>query len=101
MPFGNWYPTFTPPFVDIVVYVVGFMGALALSYAVLLEAEKRQDAVFVVASASLFVYALIKSDYIFMLAMALMFIISLRELIQILRGKHLHSTEMIKEYEKE
>lgn len=101
MPFGNWYPTFTPPFVDIAVYVVGFMGALALSYAVLLEAEKRQDAVFAVASASLFVYALIKNDYIFMLAMALMFIVSFRELIQILRGKHLHSTAMIKEYEKE
>lgn len=93
MPLENLFPNAPYSFLEIAVTVVGFMGALALAYAVLLEAEKRQDAVFVVASASLFVYGLVKSDYIVMFAMGLMFLVAGRELIQIMRGKHVHSTE--------
>ncbi len=101
MPLENLIPTLPSSMAELAVYIVGFMGALALAYAVLLEAEKRQDAVFVVASASLFVYGLYRGDKIIMLAMALMFIVAGRELIQILRGKHKHSTDMVKEYERE
>jgi hypothetical protein len=101
MPLGNYFAGLPMPFIDIAVYVVGFMGALALAYAVLLEAEKKQDAVFVVASASLFVYGLLRGDKIIMLAMGLMFLVAGREMIQILRGKHKHSTDMVKEYKKE
>lgn len=102
MPLANLFPNLASfTLLDIIIYVVGFMGALALSYAVLLEAEKRQDAVFVVAAASLFVYGLVHHDKIIMLAMGLMFLVSGRELIQILRGKHVHITTMVKEYERE
>ncbi len=101
IPLENLLPNLPTSFVDLAVYVVGFMGALALAYGVLLEAEKRQDAVFVVASASLFVYALVHHDKIVMFAMGLMFLVAGRELIQIIRGKHKHSSDMVKEYERE
>ncbi len=101
MPLANLFPSLPWSFLDTIFRVIGFMGALALAYAVLLEAEKRQDAVFVIGSASLFVYALWTRSYVFMFAMGLMFLVSGRELIQILRSKHKHSTEMVEEYRKE
>ena len=101
MPLGNYFSTLPTPFITTAMYIVGFMGALALMYGVLLEAEKNQDAVFVVGSASLFVYALVRHDTILMFAMGGMFLIAGRELIQIMRGKHKHSTDMVKEYRKE
>lgn len=84
------FPDAPYSFLTIAVTVVGCMGALALIYAVLLEAEKRQDAVLVVGSASVFVYALIHSDYVIMFAMLGIFLVSGRELVQILRGRHHH-----------
>ena len=101
MPLENLIPNLPTSFVDLAVYVVGFMGALALSYAVLLEAEKRQDALFVVASASLFVYGLVHHDKIITFAFGLMFLVAGRELIQIMRGKHTHTKTDVTEYEKE
>lgn len=74
------------------------MGGLALIYAVLLEEEKRQDEVFVVGSASLFVYALWINNPLFMFAMGGVFLVAGRELIQIMRGKHTHSTELVEEF---
>lgn len=99
MSISNLVPGLSLTYVELATYIVGFMGALALMYAVLLEAEKRQDAVFVIGSASLFVYALARLDYILMLAMAGMFLVAGRELIQIMRGKHVHSTDQVKTYE--
>lgn len=86
-------------YLALIIAVIGLMGALALMYAVFLEAERRQDAVFVVGSASLFVYALLRADYIIMFAMAGVFLLAGRELIQIMRGKHHHTVADIKEYE--
>jgi|SRR3989338_5328608 len=99
MPLANLFPNAPYSFIEIAAVVVGFMGALALGYAVLLEAEKRQDAVFVVASASLFVYGLLKGDYIIMFSMGLMFLVAGRELVQIMRGKHHHNTSQVEKYE--
>lgn len=97
------YSLFPLPYsyVNVAITVVGIMGALALIYAVLLEAEKRQDAVIVVGAASLFLYAWWVKDIVFMFVSAGMFLVALRELIQIMRGKHLHTTEEVKEYERE
>lgn len=86
----TFIPGLTLSYVDLAVYVVGFMGALALMYATLLEVERWQDAVFVVGSASMLVYALVRQDYIVAFAMLGIFCIAGRELIQILRGKHHH-----------
>lgn len=84
--------------IEITVFnIIGFMGALALIYSVLLEAEKHQDAVIVVASASLFVYALFIGNKLFMFATAGIFLVAGRELIQIFRGKHIHSRETIQQ----
>lgn len=96
MPFSNLFPTLPWP-IDITLFtIVGFMGALALIYAVLLEQEKRQDAVLVVASASLFVYAMSINNHIFTFLSAGVFLVAGRELVQILRGKHTHSTDELK-----
>lgn len=82
--------------IGLIVTVVGFMGGLALMYGILLEAERRQDAVFVIGSASVFVYALTRQDYVVMFAMLGIFLVAGRELVQIIRGKHHHTeTEML------
>lgn len=94
MPLANLLPTLPASLFETIIDVVGILGAILLSYGVLLEAERRQDAVFVISSAALFVYALWINSEIFMFATALMFLISGRELIQILRGKHVHTTEL-------
>ncbi len=92
-------PGFTLTYVELATYVVGFMGALALMYSVLLEEERRQDEVFVVGAASLLVYSLARHDYIVSFAMAGMLVIAGRELIQIMRGKHRHTTDEMRTYE--
>lgn len=97
-PLENFLPNLPLPFTVILFTVIGLMGALALIYSVLLEAERRQDAVIVVATASLFVYALFIGDKVFMFAMGGMFLIALRELVQIMRGKHHHSTNQVNTY---
>ena len=78
------------PIIDTVIYVVAILGVLLLTYGVFLEAERRQDAVFMVASACLLVYSLWIGNKIFSLAMAGLFIGSLIELVEILTGKHKH-----------
>ncbi len=88
-------PGLSMTYVELATNIVGIMGGLALIYAVLLEAEKRQDAVFVVSSASLFVYALARKDYILMFVMLGIFLVAGRELVQIMRGKHVHTTDCI------
>lgn len=101
MPFSNLLPGFPNSPLDLIITVVGFMGALTLAYGVFLESEERQDGAFVVAAASLFVYALSIHSKIFMLAMGLMLLASGHEIIQIVRGKHVHSAKTIKIMEEE
>jgi len=86
--FLNFLPNM--PLVDTVIYIVAISGILLLTYGVFLEAERRQDAVFMIASACLLVYSLWIGNKIFSLAMAGLFIGSLIELVEILSGKHKH-----------
>lgn len=90
-PLQNIFPILPGTIPEIMLIVASLMGAITLSYAVLLEAEKRQDAVFLLAAASLFVYALLINDRLLMFAFGLLFVVSGRELIQIARGKHHHT----------
>lgn len=90
MPLANLFPSLPLPILDIVMYVVAVSGALLLTYGVFLEAERRQDAVFIIASGCLLVYALWIHSTIFAIAMSGLFIGSWIELIEILRGKHHH-----------
>jgi Ca2+/Na+ antiporter len=75
---------------DIIINVVGMLGALLIAYGIFLEAEKRQDAVFIIAGMCLLVYALWLGSPIFTIAMILFVLASAYEFIQILRGKHHH-----------
>lgn len=80
------------PLIDIIINVAAGLGAVILTYGVFLEAERRQDAVFIVGSACLLVYALWIGNKIFSLAMAGLMIGSLIELVEILTGRHKHET---------
>jgi hypothetical protein len=88
--FLNFFPTMPWPLIDIVMNVVAALGAILLTYGVFLEAERRQDAVFIVASACLLVYALWLGNKIFSIAMIGLFVGSWIELIEILTGHHHH-----------
>ncbi len=90
MIFTNILSSLPWPLLDIIINVVAGLGALLLTYGVFLEAERRQDAVFIIASACLLVYALWIGNKIFSLAMAGLLIGSLIELMEILTGKHEH-----------
>lgn len=92
MPLANFLST-QPTALEMFINILAILGSLLLAYAVYLEAEKKQDLVFVLGSAALFTYAFWIGNKIFALAMAAIFLISGRELIQIWRGKHTHSTE--------
>lgn len=90
MPLANLFSTLPWPLLDTIINVVAGLGALILTYGVFLETERRQDAVFIVASACLLVYSLWIGNKIFSLAMAGLLIGSFIELVEILTGKHKH-----------
>ncbi len=88
--FASLFSSLPWPLLDVVINVVAGLGAILLTYGVFLEAERRQDAVFIIASACLLVYSLWIGNKIFSLAMAGLMIGSLIELVEILTGKHIH-----------
>lgn len=88
--FLNLLPTLPWPLMDVIINVVAGLGAILLTYGVFLEAERRQDAVFIIASACLLAYSLWIGNKIFSIAMAGLLIGSAIELVEILTGKHQH-----------
>lgn len=84
--------------IEIAMNVVAGLGAILLTYAIFLEAERRQDAVFIIGSGCLLIYALWIGNTIFSLAMAGILIGSVIELIEILTGHHIHDEKKIAEY---
>jgi len=98
MPFLNILPSLPWPLIDIIMNVIAGLGAILLTYAIFLEAERRQDAIFVVGAACLFIYALWIGNKIFSVAMAGLGIGALIELIEIMLGRHLHTLEMTEKY---
>ncbi len=96
--FANLLSTLPWPLLDIVMNVVAGLGAIILTYGVFLEAERRQDAVFIVASACLLAYAVWIGNKIFSLAMAGLFVGSCIELMEIITGSHKHDELMVEKY---
>ena len=90
MPFADILSSLPWPLLDVIMNVVAGLGAIILTYGVFLEAERRQDAVFIIASACLLAYAVWIGNKIFSLAMAGLLIGSLIELIEIMTGRHKH-----------
>ena len=98
MPFFSIFPTLPWPLIDIMVNVVAGLGAILIIYGIFLEAERRQDAIFVVGSGCLLVYALWIGNTIFSVAMGGFMLASFIELVEIMLGRHVHSNELVEEY---
>jgi hypothetical protein len=98
MPFADFLPTLPWPLIDIIMNVVAGLGAILITYAIFLEAERRQDAVFAIGAGCLLVYALWIGNKIFSIAMAGLMIGAFIELIEIMLGRHVHSQELVSEY---
>lgn len=88
----------TSPLLEIIIHVVAGLGAVLLVYGVFLEKETRQDAVFLIATGALFVYAVWIGSRLFMVAMGLFFMASLIELVEIMVHFHRHSRKEIQDY---
>lgn len=84
----NLLPQLPTTTTEIIIYVVAFLGIILLGYGIFLETEKRQDIIFMLGSAGLLVYAIFISNLIFTIAMAVLFLASLTEFIEILLGIH-------------
>lgn len=98
MPFANFLPTLPWSLIETIVTVVAGLGAILITYAIFLECERQQDAVFTVGAGCLLVYSLWLGNAIFSVAMAGLMIGSFIELVEILLGRHIHSKELIDEY---
>jgi lipid-A-disaccharide synthase-like uncharacterized protein len=85
--------------VDLVVHVVAILGAVLLMYSVFLEAERRQDLVFLLAGACLLAYAIWLHNTILIIAFAGFMAASLFELVEILVGIHKHGPAMAEKFE--
>ena len=81
-----------------IMNVIAGMGAILLTYGVFLEAERRQDAVFVIGSMALLIYSLWIGNKIFSIAMAGLMLGSGIEFVEILLGLHKHSEELVASY---
>ena len=99
MPLESFLPTLPWPLIEIIVNVVAMLGAVLITYAIFLEAERRQDAVFTVGAGCLLVYALFIGNKIFAIAMAGLMIGSFIELIEIMIGYHTHGQKMVVQYQ--
>ncbi len=92
--FSTWSET------QLLIYIVALLGVVLHIYGVFLEAERRQDLVFVIGGACLFVYATYIQNKIFAIAMFGFSVASLIEFIEILLGKHRHvcyPSDMVKD----
>ncbi|MBI2037417.1 MAG: hypothetical protein HYT15_00585 [Candidatus Magasanikbacteria bacterium] len=89
--FLDLFSTLPLPVIDIIMNVVAGLGAILLTYGIFLEAERHQDAVFIVASACLLTYSIWIGNKIFSLAMLGLLVGSSIEYIEIIIGKHKHS----------
>lgn len=92
--------TLLMPLLEIIIYVVAGLGTALLIYGVFLEKETRQDAVFAIGAACLFVYAVWIGNRIFMVAMGAFFIASLVEFIEIMVRYHRHTKKEVQDYKK-
>ena len=84
----NLLPQLPGTTTEILIYVVAILGIILLGYAIFLETEKRQDLIFMLGSAGLLVYAIYISNLIFTIAMAVIFLASFTEFVEILLGIH-------------
>jgi len=97
-PVASIFPSLPWSVLEIVLNVVAGLGAILITYGIFLEAERKQDAVFVVGSACLLVYALWIGNKIFSVAMAGFLLASGIELFEIMTGRHTHTDEHMADF---
>ncbi|MBI2436270.1 MAG: hypothetical protein HYV41_00785 [Candidatus Magasanikbacteria bacterium] len=86
----NIFPFLPIQIPELLIYIVAALGAILITYGVFLETERRQDLIFFIGAACLFVYALYIHNRVFMVAMAGLGLGSMIEFIEILSGLHTH-----------
>lgn len=86
--------------IEILVFVVGALGAVMLIYSMFVEAEHRRDLVRLTGAGALGVYALYIGNLLFTIAMGGVFLAALIEFIEIYLGLHKHSKEDLDRYKK-
>ncbi|MFZ2189456.1 MAG: hypothetical protein WA057_02235 [Candidatus Magasanikiibacteriota bacterium] len=84
----NLIPQLPQTMSETIIYVVAFLGIILLGYGIFLESERRQDVIFMLGSGSLFIYALSINNLIFTIAMAVLFLATLTEFVEIMIGIH-------------
>ena len=89
-PISSLLPTLPWGTLEILMNVVAGLGAVLITYAIFLEAERNQDAVFLVGSACLLVYAVWIGNTIFAIAFSGLALASFIELVEILFGMAPH-----------
>lgn len=97
-PLFDLWPLLPLPLTDTLIYVVAGLGAVLISYAIFLETERRQDAVFTIGASCLLVYAIFTDNIIFIIAMGGLALGSFIELIEILIGRHIHTPPMVENF---
>ncbi len=89
--FFSFIPTWT--LTETIIHVAAALGVILHIYGVFLESERKQDVVFAIGGALLFMYAWYLHSTIFMVAMAGFTIGSIIEYVEILLHKHQHVCE--------
>lgn len=80
------FSTWTLP--QILIYVVGFVGTILLSYSVFLEGERRQDLVCGIGAIALLPYCIWTNNFLFIITMLGIAITSFIKFVEIVLGKH-------------
>jgi len=97
-PLSSFLPSLPWNALEIAINILAGLGAIMITYAIFLEAERKQDAVLSIGSACLLIYALWIGNMIFTVAMAGLFLASFVELLEILLGRHPHGEELVEQY---
>ncbi len=87
-PLSGFLPNLPNGPLETIIYIVAFIGIILMAYSVFLKAEKKQDAVLLIASLCLLSYAIWIKNIIFIIAMLGLGISSLVEFIEIVLGYH-------------
>ena len=79
-----------PSMSQIILVVLGVLGAVLMAYGIFLEKERLQDAIFAAGALCLMIYSASVTNWIFTVTFGVFFLGSLWEYISIVSGRHKH-----------
>ncbi|MEK7623179.1 MAG: hypothetical protein AAB408_00725 [Patescibacteria group bacterium] len=86
----NLLPQLPKTSFEIFVWVIALVGTILVIYSQFVEKENRRDEIRMIGALGLFIYAYSIFNVVFMIASGGIFLAAFIELIEILRGKHVH-----------